>query len=337
LAEVLVVAVVVVSEDFLEAEAALAVVAVAARGRCNPRVYSCVLLETNYAMKPVLLSTFLFLAISVFAQDKDFHLDKEYAISKNGTIDLNSSDAEVIITGSARSATARVKIDRTVTTKGWYTSKGDFRVDVIAENGDLKITEHQNGINVVMIGYIHEEYKIQIEAPEGASLVIRGDDGDYFIKNINGVISMTIDDGDSQLTGCGGSDFTFKIDDGDVKMDAGKGSLHVVADDGDIEILNAAFSTIDARLDDGDFILHTSLTNSGVYSINVEDGMVMLDVLDGGGEFNVRHDDAHVDVQGSFKTIEDSDDFTRLTLGSSTAKVNIRADDASVRLNAGRK
>lgn len=288
-------------------------------------------------MKSILLAISLLITISVFAQDQDFHLDKEYAINKNGTIDLSASDAEVIITGSTRSATARVKVDRTVTTKGWYTSKGKFRVDVVAENGNLKITEHQESVNVVMIGSINEEYKIQIEAPEGTRLTIRGDDGDYFIKNINGAISMAIDDGDAHLTGCGGSDFTFKIDDGDVKMDVGKGSLRVVADDGDIEILDAAFSTIDARLDDGDFIVHTSLTNNGVYSIDLEDGMIMFDVLGGGGEFNVRHDDASVNVQGAFKTMEDSEDFTRLTIGSNTAKVNIRADDASVRLNAGRK
>lgn len=285
-------------------------------------------------MKPLFLSVLLFLTVSAFAQDPDFHLDKEYAISKTGIIDLSSSDAEVIITGSDRSATARVKIDRVVTMKGWYTSRGNFNVKVTAENGNLKITEHQSSVNVVMIGYVNEKYKIQIEAPEGISLAIRGDDGDYFIKNIDGAISLHIDDGDAQLTGCNGSKFDFRFDDGDLKMDTGKGSLDVIADDADIEILDASFSSIDARLDDGDFVVHTSLANNGRYTVDLQDGMVLFDVLSGGGEFSVRHDDANVDATGAFNTTEDSEDFTRLTLNNGTAKVSIHADDASVRLNA---
>jgi hypothetical protein len=285
-------------------------------------------------MKPFFLSALLFLTVSAFAQDQDFHLDKEYAISKTGIIDLSSSDAEVIITGSGRTATARVKIDRVVTVKGWYTSRGDFNVEVEAENGNLKITEHQSNVNVVMVGYINEKYKIQIEAPEGTSLAIRGDDGDYFIKNIDGAISLDIDDGDAQLTGCNGSEFKFRFDDGDLKMDTGKGSLDVVADDADIEILDAAFSSIDARLDDGDLVVHTSLVDAGRYTIDLQDGMVLFDVLSGGGEFSVRHDDASVNATGAFNTTQDSEDFTSLTLNTGSAKVNIRADDANVRLNA---
>lgn len=285
-------------------------------------------------MKPILLSLLLFSTLIALAQNDDFHLDKDYAIAKNGTIDLTSSDAEVIITGTALAATAHVKIDRSVTVKGWYKSSGSFRVDVESENGNLKIREHQTGVSAGIIGYYSENYKIQIEAPEGVSLTIRGDDGDYFIKNIDGAISMTFDDGDAQLIGCDGDSFRFRLDDGDVKMDKGKGAIDVVADDADVEILNASFTSINARFDDGDFIVHTSLTNGGDYSIDLQDGMVAFHILGGGGEFNVRHDDSRVVADGDFKTLEDSEDFTRLTLGAGTAKVHVRADDAGVRLIA---
>jgi hypothetical protein len=285
-------------------------------------------------MKHILFSVLLLTTIYAFAQDKDFHLDKEYAIAKNGTIDLSSSDAEVIITGTSRSATAHVKIDRSVVVKGWYKGSEDFRVDLDSENGNLKIREHQNSVHVGIVGYYDEKYKIEIEAPEGISLVIRGDDGDYFIKNIDGSISMNFDDGDAQLSGCDGSDFRFRMDDGDLKMDKAKGSLDVVADDADIEILEAAFTSINARLDDGDFLVHTSLSNAGDYSIDSQDGLVLLDILSGGGEFSIRHDDSRIDAQGNFKTIEESESFTKLSLGQGSAKVNVRADDASVRLIA---
>lgn len=285
-------------------------------------------------MKHILFACLLLVTVFATAQDKDFHLDKEYAIAKNGTIDLHSSDAEVIITGTTRSATARVKIDRSVVVKGWYKGSEDFRVDIDSESGNLKIREHQNSVHVGIVGYYDEKYKIEIEAPEGVSLVIRGDDGDYFIKNIDGAISMNFDDGDAQLTGCDGSDFRFRLDDGDVKMDKGKGSLDVVADDADIEVLDAAFTSISARLDDGDFLVHTSLSNGGDYSIDSQDGLVLLDILSGGGEFSIRHDDSRVDAQGDFRSLEESESFTKLSLGQGSAKVNVRADDASIRLIA---
>lgn len=285
-------------------------------------------------MKPIVLSLFLFSALTAFAQSDDFHLDKEYAIAKNGTIDLTSSDAEVIITGSSRTGTAHVKIDRSLVIKGWYKSKGEFSVDVELENGNLKIRERQSGLNAGVIMSYDEKYKIQIEAPEGVSLTIRGDDGNYFIKNIDGAITMNFDDGDAEFVGCDGNSFRFRLDDGDLKMDRGKGVLDIVADDADVEILNAAFTSITSRFDDGDFIVHTTLFNNGEYSINSEDGLVAFHILGGGGEFSIRHDDSRITADGNFKTVEDTEDFTKLTLGTGTAKVSFRADDASVKLIA---
>src|SRR5688500_7489717 len=176
------------------------------------------------------LHIFIFsLAFSaVYAQDGEFHLDKVYKLDKNGTIDLSSSDAKVFITGSLR-PDAHVKIDRKVIVKGMNSSHDDFRVEVNAENGDLRIREQQNSLNSGFITYTKEEYRIEIEAPEGASLTIRGDDGDYYIKNINGDISMSLDDADAELAGCKGKSFTFRLDDGDIRMDKGSGALDIQA------------------------------------------------------------------------------------------------------------
>ena len=284
--------------------------------------------------------TFLFLLFSVsiaFAQDQDFHLDQEYAISKNGTIDLRSSDAKVFITGTDRTALARVKIDRTVTAKGWYSSKGEFKVSVEAENGNLSIRENQNQVQIGIIGYYNEDYKIVIEAPVGVSLQIKGDDGDYWIKNIDGAISLDIDDGDAELTNCNGNKFTFNIDDGDLKMSGGKGSLSVDANDADLTFENASFSSIDADVDDGKLIIQSSLSDNGNYAIRSQDGLVVFDVLSGSGQFSIRHDDARISAEGNFSSKQESEHFTELALGNGTAKVNIRADDASVRLRSQRK
>jgi hypothetical protein len=256
-------------------------------------------------------------------------------MSKKGTIDLSSSDAKVFITGSTRSD-AHVKIDRKVEAKGVYSHNAEFSVDVEAEDGNLRIREHQSGTNVGFIGYFREDYRIEIEAPEGASLVVHGDDGDYYIKNINGEISMSIDDADAELVSCKGDKFSFRIDDGDIRMDSGKGSLEVDADDADVSIYHGSFTSIYADVDDGDFIIETSLANDGKYSLNSEDGSISMTITGGGGEFDVRHDDARVLADADFKTNDESKSRTKLSLDQGTAKVSIRIDDAGVKLKSSR-
>jgi hypothetical protein len=184
-----------------------------------------------------------------------------------------------------------------------------------------------------VVGYYKEEYRIEIEAPHGMSLDIRGDDGDYFIKNVNGSIALDLDDADAELVSCKGDRFKFSVDDGDIKMDQAKGRLEVRADDGDVEIRNAAFTHIDADLDDGDFIVETSLADNGEYNIQAEDGSIAIKITNGGGEFYVRHDDGRVITEGDFDRVERSEDRTRLKLNNGTAKVTIRVDDGRVRLS----
>ncbi|MBA4057207.1 MAG: hypothetical protein C0490_21015, partial [Marivirga sp.] len=206
------------------------------------------------------------LVSGVFAQEGGFHLDKEYKIDSKGLLNLSSSDGKVFITGSTR-PTAHIKIDRKITTKGWTWGEDNFRVEIREENGNLKIEEKKDASHVAIVGYYNEEYKIEIEVPEGISLKVRGDDGDYYIKNINGSIILNLDDADAELADCKGDNFEFRLDDGDIRMDQGKGKLEVVGDDADVEIYKATFSSIRADIDDGDLIIETSLADNGEYFI----------------------------------------------------------------------
>jgi hypothetical protein len=279
------------------------------------------------------LTAFILLSISLLAQKGNFKLDKDYTIGKTGTLDLRSSDADVFITGSDRT-TAHVKIERTVESKGVVWGDGDFSVSVEEENGNLVIRERQEKVSVNVIGYYRENYKIEIQVPLGVSLKIDGDDGDYFIKNINGSISLDVDDGDAELFSCGGSKFYFNVDDGDISMDGGKGELEIDGDDSDVRIRNAAFTDIHTDMDDGDLKIETTLAVRGNYSINSQDGSVTLTILGGGGTFDIRHDDARVLTEGNFKSIQKDEDHTQISLDGGSAKINIRLDDGSVRITA---
>jgi len=276
---------------------------------------------------------FTMLTVVLFAQKGNFKLDQEYTISKTGAINLRSSDAKVFVTGSDRS-TAHVKIERSIVSKGFVWGNEDFSVNVEEENGNLIIREREGGIRVGVIGYYHESYKIEIEAPPGVSLTIQGDDGDYFIKNINGSIVLDMDDADAELQGCSGNKFFFRLDDGDISMDRGQGELEIVADDADVEIRNAQFTVIRAEVDDGDLNIETSLSSNGNYSFDSEDGAIILNITSGGGTFDIRHDDGRVVTEGNFRSLQKDEDQTRLLLADGSAKVNIRLDDGRVKLSA---
>jgi hypothetical protein len=284
-------------------------------------------------MKRLLAPLFVIFAATTFAQtvrSGDFHLDKVYKVNEKGLVSLRTSDAKVFVTGSKRSD-IRVKIDREISSKGLVMGDDMFTVNVDEQNGNIVIDERSSS-NISIVGYYSEKYEIRIEAPQGVSLRIRGDDGDYFINTIGGAIDLDVDDADVEIAGCTGDNFIFRIDDGDIKMDQGRGTLEVSADDADVIIDNAQFIKISAELDDGDFIVQTSLQDGGDYYIDSQDGTISFTVSSGGGRFDIRHDDASVRVDDAFQRIEESDDRSRFSLGTGTAKVDIRADDARVRL-----
>jgi hypothetical protein len=260
----------------------------------------------------------------------NFHLDKEFKINPTGVIKLFASDAKVQITGSSREK-AHVKIDRQVTTKGWVFGSESFSIDVNEEDGNLTIREKPHSVSGI-IGFYSEKYTVVLELPSLASIAVHGDDGDYKVKNINGVISFDLDDADVELTDCGGSDFSFKMDDGDVTMNRGKGKLQLDGDDADVKITNGNFEMIVASIDDGSLLIETSLKDDGKYYIKGEDGLVSLTILGGGGKFDVRHDDGRIVAEGKFELIQDTENHKQFGLAQGTAKVEIRADDAKVQL-----
>jgi hypothetical protein len=264
----------------------------------------------------------------------DYHLDQTYKMDARGIITLSSSDANVFITGSSRSD-VHVKIDRIMETRGFVWGTQEFGVDITENNGNLLIKERSgSGATVAVVGYIHEKYTINIEAPEGVSLTLRGDDGDYYIRTVHGDMDLNIDDADVELTGCKGSNFKIRIDDGKISMHEGRGTLDVTADDADVKIQNGKFSKIMANMDDGDLMIETTLADNGDYYMDCQDGLISFTVLSGGGDFSIRHDDARVYTEGLFEELERTERRTTLKLPKGNARVEIHADDARIRLSS---
>lgn len=283
-------------------------------------------------MKVNLLIFLLCLSSTLWAQTNEFNLSETYPIDREGTLILRTDDADVTITGTDRTD-VYVNIHRKVTVKGLKFSDERFEVIVHNEGGDLVIKERTHGSGISMMGYMREVYTIDIETPKDVNLEIRGDDDDYVIRNVDGSISLDIDDGDAEFMGCDGKNFRFSFDDGDIKMDKGAGKLYSRGDDGNLRVDNANFYDIEASVDDGDIEIETSLAENGEYSFRASDADIVLTITAGGGDFNIHHDDTRISYSRAFETLYDEEDETRLKLRNGSAKIKIRADDAHIRLN----
>ena len=286
----------------------------------------------RYKITLLVLPFLLLLAVNTSAQSTDeFNLDKVYTMDKAGTISLSSDDADVTIKGSDRDD-VRVVVHYQLSVKGLSIGKNEeFEMIVEERNGNLKIYEKEREFgNKVVFGSTDEDYRITIEAPRGVSLDLAGDDEDYRISSIDGSISVDADDSAIELNDCNGDEFNFKLDYGDLNMDSGKGSLRLNIDDGDVRILNGDFSNIEVDTDDSELDITTRLADDGDYIFDLDDGDLRLNIAGGGGEFEIRHDNADISASSEFEQTIDDDDRSQFSLPGGNATISISTDDGDI-------
>lgn len=282
--------------------------------------------------KTFALAIIIALPVFAFAQGDEYKLDEVYAMDEDGTIELYTDDADVVITGSDRKD-VRVKIYYRVDVSGFGFSEKDFEMEIDESGGDLIIRERSFGSTGVFFGSISEQYEVTIYAPSTVSLVLKGDDDDYRIRKMNGSITIDSDDSDIEVRECNGNHFKFTIDDGDLEMEGGNGFLYVKSDDGDLFFRDGNFSEVDVTLDDADMLLETSLSQNGQYNFRVDDGTLDMRILDGGGEFEITYDDARINATDEFEILEDERHTKTLRLSNGDARIRMRSDDGRIRLS----
>jgi hypothetical protein len=272
-------------------------------------------------------------SFSAHAQTDEFNLDETYPIDPGGTINLQSNDADVQIIGSDRE-NVRVIVRYKLTVTGiTFGESNEFEMIVNEDGGNLTIRE--KGIDFGpsgLIGVSSKEYTIEIEAPRDVNLDIDGDDDGYVIAGFDGFIYLDADDSDIRISDAGGSDFSVSFDDGSLDFDGGNGRLEIDADDGDIRVRNGNFSAINATPDDGDVEITTTLDDNGIYDFGLDDGDLTLNITGGGGEFDIRHDDADIEVSSQYEQIRYEENSAIFNLMGGSARVNIRLDDGDISL-----
>lgn len=284
-------------------------------------------------MKSAICAILLFtVAIPIQAQDTEYNLDETYEVDTEGTVYLNSDDAEVTIEATDRSD-VHVVVYHSVDVDGWELKSGEeFSMNVESRGGDLYIDEADRNGARLLFGSIERDYRINLQVPKSIALDITGDDGSYELSDIGGALQIEADDADVELRGVTSSSLDFEIDDGSIEMDQGRGVLTLMMDDGDFRVREAQFSEIDADVDDAELDITTSLTDDGFYLFDMDDGDLELNISGGGGEFDISHDDTNIRVGSSFKEIRSNEDNSVYRLPGGTATIEIDTDDGDIDL-----
>lgn len=282
-------------------------------------------------------SAILVIVVSVFgmqvqAQDQEYNLDETFPVDENGTVHLQSSDAEVNIRGADRSDVHLV-VYYSVEVDGWEIgSKEKFEMNVENRGGDLYIRKADTDGGRFIIGNVREEYRIDIVAPRNVALDISGDDDNYDISDFNSAIKLEADDTDIELSGMNGDDLEFDFDDGSLNMTEGQGSFKLNMDDGELFVRKAHFSEVDIQADDGEMNITTALSNDGFYSFDMDDGDLELNAAGGGGEFEIHHDDPDLRIGTDLQEVSSGKDHTVFRLPGGDARIEIETDDGDIAL-----
>jgi hypothetical protein len=284
----------------------------------------------KFSVSLLILVLLLVGSLSVEAQDNAYNLDQDYGIAADGTVFLNSDDAEVTIIGSDR-FDANVNVYHRIDVDGieWGDS-GDFKMDIKQREGNIYIEEAKRNGNSFRMGNIEREYQITIRIPRGVSIDVKGDDGTYEISDVGGAISLVADDSDISVKNATGENFSFNIDDGAIRMDKGQGKLAVTLDDGEFRVENGQFSEIDVSGDDASLYFATGLSDAGKYYFGIDDGNLELNILDGGGSIDITHDDTDINAIGTFNKVSDEEGRTVYNVNGGDAKVEIESEDGNI-------
>ncbi len=274
---------------------------------------------------------------SAEAKRYEYHLDEVYPIGSNGTIILDTGDAEIRIEGTDRSD-VRLVVDWTQIISGLYVKANDepFEMEVRPDGDNLRIREIDGGSYMGIMVSSNEHYEIVIEAPKGVSLKLNGDDDNYSVTGIDGSIDLSFDDGRAYFGECGSRQFDLECNDGTIELEGGAGTLYVTIDDGRIIVEEGNFRSIEATINDGEIDIATSLADKGDYRLRCDDGRVVFTVLEGGGEFTVDYDDGHVRAASSFDLIDKDEGYEFYKLDGGSARVRCRIEDGYIRLNDSR-
>ncbi len=266
--------------------------------------------------------------LSVLGRDIDENFHETFAVEKGDRLYLEHGDGDVTILPWDKNV-IDIKVHYSANTNFiGIGSKHKFDVKFSQQGNEVRVIEKETHSVRIGISNFHEnEYTYKIYAPDYMILDLNGEDGDIYIEEWTGKMSIHLSDGEIELEDINSEKINIKIEDGDLKMKQINSELIVESDDGDI-YLDKCVSN-DCRLDvgDGDIKIRQS---EGDFEINSDDGNI--DIYDlKGHEFNISTNDGDIKIrqaEGIFQIKSDDGNIDLFDLVAQ--KLHVTTNDGDI-------
>jgi DUF4097 and DUF4098 domain-containing protein YvlB len=201
-----------------------------------------------------------------FSMGYGFSIDYALRVPNGVSLDLRTSDGEVLATGvygkvSARSSDGDISV-KDAGDAELRTSDGDIRVDRI--EGDVLATTSDGDIRVTNVA---------------GDATIRSSDGDIECQEISGLVAIQLSDGDAHLETIRGG-VSARSSDGELIVRDAEGPVELKTSDGNIELSLAApipMSRVTCTSSDGNIRFHLNETAAFTIEAKTSDGRVNVD------------------------------------------------------------
>lgn len=279
--------------------------------------------------KNLILLLVLLLALPSLNAQKKYDHKSSYPIKTNGTIFLNTQDADITIT-AANIAVVEVEVHRHVDGE---IAKEAFEIEYKTEDGNFYLTEmHRKGVRISWSGSSVRNYTIDLRVPLDAALNIRGDDDDYHLTQIGGPISIVAEDGDIEIDGGRCSSLDIRLEDGDITLRNLNADINLEVEDGDIYCENTNWENARIQSEDGD--INCKNSSFGDLDLRISDGDVYLDLINGNLKLQAEDGDVNIgSLQGYFSEIStvDGDINLEITI-QKESRHSIRSEDGDINI-----
>ena len=150
--------------------------------------------------------------------------------------------------------------------------------------------------------YRRKKVDFELIVPENVELDIRNNEGKVDISEINGKISLEVDEGNVELFNISSSDLYVIADEGDVfiidfnkDIDTLRGRINIHTDEGKIRLKNCKARNLNLDSDEGDLIIYNATVKK--MSVFTDEGDIETDVnVVENGNYRIRTDEGDVVV-----------------------------------------
>jgi len=269
------------------------------------------------------------------ARDQDQTWNKEFKVTRQPTVRIETDDARVVV-HSWKDSRVTAHVEMRGRTQGLVIGRRHPRVELTQEGNEVRIRARVEGSESGIVVFSSTRMAVEVWLPRESDLIVNSGDGAVSVDDVTGRIELQTQDGPLTASGLRG-DIRVRSSDGRVELNDLDGSLRLESQDGRSEV-RGRFDRIDVESQDGgieaDVLpgsrLHDTWSmrsqDGGIHLRIPKDLVLTLDARTQDGGLSV---DLPVRVQGRVRHHELVGD-----LNGGGPVLRMRCNDGSIRVSA---